>query len=64
LLKLKTFANQLTYSKGGFVLRINGVSLSFFGVTLPPGGKFDFLIFGDPSGAGSMGWYGAYNQTP
>jgi len=62
LLKLKTFANQLTYSHGGFVLRINGVSLSFFGVTLPPGGKFDFLIFGDPSGAGSMGWYGAYGR--
>jgi hypothetical protein len=66
LLKLKTFSNQLIYQNGAFVLKINGISLGFLGASLPMGGTFDFMIFGDPGSAGSssLGWYGSYRTSP
>jgi hypothetical protein len=51
--------------EGGFLLLLDGMRLSFLGKTLPAGGTFDFYLFGDPRGVpGSLGWYGAYKQTP
>ena len=48
-----------------FTLRLNDIGLSFLGLAkLPSGGGINFFLFGDPSGAGSLGWYSAYAQTP
>lgn len=50
---------------GGFALTLNGVTLSFFKKTLPPGGSFDIYLFGGVTtghGPGALGWYGAYRK--
>lgn len=44
-----------------FTLRMSNVGLKFLGIAkLPPGATIDFFLFGDPQGAGSLGWYAAY----
>jgi hypothetical protein len=60
------FAVTLTYDGTAFLLTFNGIALSLFGKSLPPGASFDIFIFGDPdpaAGANSLGWYGAYQKT-
>lgn len=46
-----------------YLLKLANVTLSFLSVSLPPGGKVNALLFGNPdpnaSGA-SLGWYAAY----
>ena len=59
------FAVTLTYDGAAFLLKFNGIALSLFGKSLPPGGSFDIFVFGDPdpaAGANSLGWYGAYKK--
>jgi hypothetical protein len=70
IVKLDLNRSELLYNRdehggeGGFLLLLDGMRLSFLGKTLPPGGTFDFYLFGDPRGIpGSLGWYGAYKQT-
>ena len=63
VLKMKIYNINLKYVDGAFLLILNGMVLTFFGRKLPPGGSFDFYIFGDPNdtkGSSSLGWYGAY----
>ena len=63
VLKITMFAVTLTYDGTAFLLKLNGIALSLFGQSLPPGGSFDMFVFGDPdpaAGANSLGWYGAY----
>jgi len=46
-----------------YLLKFVGVSLGFLGISIPPGGKVNTLLFGNPdpgSGASSLGWYAAY----
>ncbi len=46
-----------------YLLKFVGVNLAFLGVSIPPGGKFNTLLFGNPdpgNGASSLGWYAAY----
>jgi hypothetical protein len=65
VLKITMFAVTLTYDGAAFLLKFNGIALSLFGKTLPPGASFDIFIFGDPdpaAGANSLGWYGAYKK--
>ena len=66
VLKLTMFAVTLAYDGTAFLLTFNGIALSLFGKSLPPGASFDIFIFGDPdpaAGANSLGWYGAYQKT-
>ncbi len=65
VLKITMFAVTLTYDGTAFLLTFNGIALSLFGKSLPPGGSFDIFVFGDPdpaAGANSLGWYGAYTK--
>ncbi|MEP1834249.1 MAG: hypothetical protein ABJL57_11290, partial [Hyphomonas sp.] len=63
VLKLRAYALDLRNEGDQWTLMMHGVNLSIFSKTLPPGGAFEFYIFGvpDPSGsANSLGWYGAW----
>ena len=65
VLKITMFAVTLTYDGAAFLLKFNGIALSLFGKSLPPGASFDIFVFGDPNpaaGANSLGWYGAYKK--
>jgi hypothetical protein len=65
VLKVTMFAVTLAYDGTAFLLTFNGIALSLFGKSLPPGASFDIFIFGDPdpaAGANSLGWYGAYQK--
>ena len=65
VLKIGMYAIVLAYAQGAFLLAFDGVALKLFGLSLPPGGSFDILIFGDPdpaAGGSSLGWYGAYKK--
>jgi len=65
VLKITMFAVRLTWDGTAFLLKFNGIALSLFGKSLPPGGSFDIFVFGDPdpaAGANSLGWYGAYKK--
>lgn len=66
VLTFNLFAVRLDFDGKTFLLKFNGITLSLFGQTLPPGATFDFFVFGDsdPSpGANALGWYGAYKKT-
>jgi hypothetical protein len=63
VLKLKAYALSLRHDEDAWTLLMSGMTLSIFSKTLPPGGAFEFYIFGvpDPTGsANSLGWYGAW----
>jgi hypothetical protein len=63
VLKLKVYALKLRHHEGQWTMLLQGVTLGVFSKTLPPGGAFEFYVFGvpDPSGsANSLGWYGAW----
>ncbi|MEL7444839.1 MAG: hypothetical protein AAGK02_03385 [Pseudomonadota bacterium] len=63
VLKLRAYSVDLLNRDEQWTLLMHGVNLSVFSKTLPPGGAFEFYIFGvpDPSGsANSLGWYGAW----
>ena len=50
-----------------YMLRFYNIALSFLGVSFPPGGSANVLLFGDPdpqSKASSLGWYAAYAKDP
>jgi hypothetical protein len=67
VVKITTYSMELLYTDGGYLLKLNGIALKFFGKALPPGGSFDFFVFGDPdprAGSNSLGWYGAYIKDP
>jgi hypothetical protein len=52
-------------SAAGYLLRFQSVALSFLGLSLPPGGQTNALLFGDPdpdSTSRSLGWYLAYRK--
>lgn len=63
VLKLKVYALSLRHQGEQWALLMHGMTLGVFSKTLPPGGAFEFYVFGmpDPSGsANSLGWYGAW----
>ena len=66
LLKLAIERIQLVSSPQGFILKLDDISLKFFGlVKLPPGGSTAFYLFGNPAGGNKdIGWYAAYNKEP
>lgn len=63
VVKVAMHSVELVQQGGKFVLLLDGIALTFLGKSLPPGGAFDFYLFGDPQGtpgANQLGWYGAY----
>ena len=52
----------LTTDKGGYLMKFRNIALSFMGKSLPPKGRTDLWLFGDPEDDGSrtLGWYAAY----
>jgi hypothetical protein len=36
------------------------LSLSLFGIKLPPAGNTNLVLIGDAEAPGTLGWYGAY----
>lgn len=66
VLDLDVHQQRLLGVDDGYLLKLTGINLRFLGRALPPDGTFDVLLFGDPeggSGAGPLGWYGAYRRT-
>jgi len=66
---LQFYAGEIDCGDGNpvinYVLRLQAIKLSFFSVTMPPSGRTDFLLFGDPcSGKKSdmLGWYAVYDK--
>ena len=56
-------SSDIRDAKPSWALLMNGMTLRVFGKELPPGGSFDFYLFGNPDPTGSsssLGWYGAY----
>jgi len=66
LLKLAIDRIQLVNSPQGFILKLDDISLKFFGLLkIPPGGSTAFYLFGNPAGGNkNIGWYAAYNKEP
>ncbi len=66
LLKLNIDRIQLVSSPNGFILKLDDISLKFFGLAkIPPGGSTAFYLFGNPEGGNKdIGWYAAYNKEP
>ena len=49
----------------GYLLTLQNIALSFLGLTFPPGGKTNAVLFGDPDPQGAnpaLGWYAAYKK--
>jgi hypothetical protein len=47
----------------GYLLSLQNMALSFLGLSFPPGGKTNAMLFGDPDPQGAnpaLGWYAAY----
>jgi hypothetical protein len=70
-LKIKIKSLQLTAAPGdapgsvAYMLRLQTITLSFMGLPLPPSGRTDFLLFGDPGAAQgnkTLGWYAVYDK--
>jgi hypothetical protein len=59
VLKLGMQNVELVRQGGEFVLLLDGIALKFMGKSLPPGGSFDFYLFGS-KGANQLAWYGAF----
>ncbi len=52
-------------STRGYLLRLQNVALSFLGISFPPGGRTNAVLFGDPdprAGNAALGWYLAYKK--
>jgi hypothetical protein len=52
-------------STSGYLLRFQNIALSFLGLSFPPGGQTNAILFGDPdpnSSNSTLGWYLAYNK--
>ncbi len=50
-------------SRTAYLLKFTGVSLGFLGVSFPPGGQINAILFGNPdpsSSENTLGWYSAY----
>lgn len=49
----------------GYLLTLQEIALSFLGLSFPPGGKTNAVLFGDPdpaSPSSALGWYAAYKK--
>lgn len=72
LLKIKIKAIELMAVPGkdkdgkdmvSYILRLQTISLGFMGMSLPPSGRTDFLLFGKPESADkTLGWYAVYDK--
>jgi hypothetical protein len=52
-------------STRAFLLRLESIALGFLSLKLPPGGRTNLLLFGNPDPAATtnrLGWYGAYRK--
>lgn len=50
-----------------YLMRFSDIALSIFGVKLPPGGRTNVMLFGDPNPEATnttLGWYAAYAKNP
>lgn len=50
-----------------YLMRFSDIALSIFGVKLPPGGRTNVMLFGDPNPEAAnttLGWYAAYAKNP
>lgn len=48
-----------------YLLRLQTITLSFMSLSLPPSGRIDFLLFGDPNATGdnrTLGWYAVFDK--
>lgn len=66
LLRLSVDNLQLVHTTQGFILKLNDISLKFFGLAkIPPGGSTSFYVFSHAAaGKREAGWYAAYNKDP
>jgi len=51
----------------GYLLLLQNMALSFLGLSFPPGGKAEAVLFGDPdpsAASTTLGWYAAYAKDP
>ncbi len=66
-LRLDVGAMRLLADEDGFLLRLEKIALGFLGLTFPPGGQTNLLLFGNPDPSATtdrLGWYGAYRKDP
>jgi hypothetical protein len=50
-----------------YMMRFGNIALTLFGLSFPPGGKTNLLLFGDPDPSAvntTLGWYAAYMKNP
>ncbi len=66
---LKLTIGQLNFlydpDTSGYLLELQRMALSFLGLSFPPGGQTNAVLFGDPDPNGSnttLGWYVAYKK--
>lgn len=59
VLSLEARGVKLLQRDGTFALRLTGLALNLLGLSLPPGGAFDLLLFGENQ-SDVLAWYGAY----
>jgi hypothetical protein len=67
VVKVAMHSVELVRQGSDFVLLLDGIALKFLGKSLPPGGSFDFYLFGNQPGspgANQLAWYGAYLKGP
>jgi hypothetical protein len=49
-----------------WLMRLNNIALSLFGLKFPPGGNTNLMLFGDPdtkAKSTTLGWYAAYQKV-
>ncbi|NER34089.1 MAG: hypothetical protein F6J93_08610 [Oscillatoria sp. SIO1A7] len=53
-----------SYDRINYMLRLQSISFGFMGLSLPPSGRTDFLLFGDPKTDknDTLGWYAVYDK--
>jgi hypothetical protein len=52
-------------SGASYILQLRNIALSIFGISLPPSGQTNIVLFGDPAGKDhdTIGWYAAYAKS-
>ena len=52
-------------SDSSYILQLRNIALSILGISIPPSGQTNIVLFGDPTGSDreTLGWYAAYVKT-
>jgi hypothetical protein len=64
-LKLSFGDISFVASGASYILQLRNIALSIFGISLPPSGQTNIVLFGDPAGKDhdTIGWYAAYTKS-